>query len=40
MELGDPTAEQRTECSPLDMALDVFDTALNDVIEKVEIGWT
>ncbi len=38
MELGDPTADQRTERGPLDVALDAFDTALTDVIEKVEAG--
>jgi hypothetical protein len=38
MELGDPPTTQRTECSPLDTALNAFDTALADVIEKVETG--
>jgi hypothetical protein len=39
MELADPSTADRDQ-RPLDVALDVFDTALNDVIEKVEIGWT
>jgi hypothetical protein len=38
MELGDPPTTQRTECSPLDTALNAFDTVLADVIEKVETG--
>ena len=37
MELGDPpTADERTELSRLDVALDAFDSALNGVIEIVE----
>ncbi len=38
MELGDPTADERTERSRLDVALDAFDDALNGVIETVEAG--
>ena len=35
---GPPTADERTELSRLDVALDAFDNALADVIEKVESG--
>ena len=38
MEFGDPPTEQRDQRSVLDVALDAFDTALTDVIEKVEAG--
>ena len=38
MELGDPTTGERDQRSPLDVALDAFDTALTDVIETVETG--
>jgi hypothetical protein len=37
MELGDPVVG-RTERGRLDLALDAFDIALNDVIETVETG--
>ncbi|HEX3196972.1 MAG TPA: DUF222 domain-containing protein, partial [Propionibacteriaceae bacterium] len=36
MELGDHNTTERDQRSPLDVALDAFDTALNDVIETVE----
>ena len=39
MELGDPTAQLRIERSPLDMALDAFDTALNDLIDSQELPF-
>jgi Domain of unknown function (DUF222) len=38
MELGDPTTGERDQRSPLDVALDAFDTALNGLIETVEAG--
>ena len=38
MELGEPPAGERDQRSVLAVALDAFDTALADVIEKVESG--
>jgi Domain of unknown function (DUF222) len=38
MELGDPTVDDRFERCQLDVALDGFETALTDVIDKVEAG--
>ena len=38
MELGDPPAAEREQRSVLDVALDAFETALTDVIEKIESG--
>ena len=38
MELGDPAAGERTERSPLDVALDTFDAALDGLINTVEAG--
>src|SRR4029453_4207869 len=38
MELGDHNTADRDQRCPLDVALDAFDTALKDVIEKVETG--
>jgi hypothetical protein len=38
MELGDQTVDDRFECCQLDVALDGFETALTDVIDKVEAG--
>jgi hypothetical protein len=38
MELGEPNTADRGQRSPLDVALDAFGTALNDVIEKVDTG--
>ena len=38
MELGDPTATTRDQCSRLDEALDTFDAALTDLIGAVETG--
>ena len=37
MELGDPTTGERDH-SPLDVAVDAFDTALNGLIETIETG--
>jgi hypothetical protein len=36
MELGDHNTAERDQRSVLDLALDAFDTALNDVIDTVE----
>ena len=38
MEFGDPPAAEREQRSVLDVALDAFEAALTDVIEKVESG--
>ena len=38
MQLGDCTAEQRTECARLDAALNVFDSALDKLINTIEAG--
>jgi hypothetical protein len=38
MELGDHNTAERDQRSVLDLALDAFDTALNDVIDTVETG--
>ena len=38
MELGDPTVGERAERSPLDVALDAFGAALDDLIDTVEAG--
>ena len=38
MELGDPAVGERTERSPLDVALDAFDAALDGLINTVEAG--
>jgi len=38
MELGDPAVDDRFERCQLDVAMDGFETALTDVIEKVEAG--
>ena len=38
MELGDPAVGERTERSPLDVALDTFDAALDGLINTVEAG--
>ena len=38
MELGDQTTDERMERSPLEMALDALDAALNGLIDTVEAG--
>jgi hypothetical protein len=38
MELGEPPTDDRFERCRLEVALDGFDTALNDLIETVETG--
>ena len=38
MDFGDPPAAEREQRSVLDVALDAFETALTDVIEKIESG--
>src|SRR5688500_1037639 len=38
MQLGDPTAAERTQGSPLDVALDAFDAALDILINTIETG--
>ena len=38
MELGDPTAEQRSERGRLDVVLDKFDEVFTELLETVETG--
>jgi hypothetical protein len=38
MQLGDATAGERTQRSPLDVALDAFDAALHGLINTIETG--
>jgi hypothetical protein len=38
MELGDQATARRDQRAPIDLALDVFDTALNGLIAAVESG--
>jgi hypothetical protein len=38
MELGDPTTAEREQGSPLAASLDTLETALTEVIEKIETG--